>query len=128
MGFREIRPQRNNSVSNRENTVRVSFSKVSATGKYNLNVYIGGNVAKDYGLKDRDKISFNVDEDNPRIWLLKKATNGVGYTLMDSENKSGTVLRLQMGWNEYKPEDREKSVREVKHGMYEGSLRIFGTL
>lgn len=129
MAFREIRPQRNSSSLNTVNTVRISFPKVKATGKHNLNIYIGMNVAHKLGLKDGDKISFSVDEDNPRIWLIKKAINDVGYKLIDSKkNKDSTNLRLQLTWNEYTPDPQETAVREVKHDMHDGGLRIFAHL
>lgn len=129
MGFREIRPQRNSSSANTLNTVRVSFPKVSATGKHNMNMYIGMNIAKQLDFKDGDKISFSVDEDNHRIWLLKKSTDGVGYKLIDStKNKEATNLRMQMTWNEYMPTPKEIPVREVKHDMHAGGLRVFAHL
>lgn len=129
MGFREIRPQRNSSSANRKNTIRVSFPKIKATNKYNMNMYIGINVAHKLDFRDGDKISFNVDEDNPRIWLLKKAQDDVGFKLIDStKNKDGATLRLQMTWNEYTPDPHETSVREVKHDMHLGGLRVFAHL
>ncbi|HAU3911421.1 TPA: hypothetical protein F7082_14930 [Legionella pneumophila] len=125
MALREIRPKRNKSSSNRGSMVRASFSSVKSSGGYNLNLYIGKNVAQSFGFKDGDKISFNIDEDNPRIWVLKKSVDGVGYTLVDgSKNKTGEVLRLQLGWDEYEPDEKERPVREVKHGAGEGGLRI----
>lgn len=129
MGFREIRPQRNSSSTNTLNTVRVSFPKVKATGKHNMNMYIGINIAKQLDFKDGDKISVSVDEDNPKIWLLKKSTDGVGYKLIDStKNKESTNLRMQMTWNEYVPTSQEIPVREVKYDMHAGGLRVFAHL
>lgn len=129
MGFREIRPQRNSSSVNRKNTIRVSFPKIKATNKYIMNMYIGINIANKFDFKDGDKISFNVDEDNPRIWLLKKAPDDVGFKLIDStKGKNCMTLRLQMTWNEYIPESHEISVREVKYDMHLGGLRIFAHL
>lgn len=131
MGFKEVKPLRNNSSINREKNVRVSFSKIKATGTFNLNIYIGKTVAQEYGFKSGDKIKFYVDEDNPRIWLLKKSTDGIGYSLIDAtKDKEGSVLRLQMGWRDkqFVPKDAERALREVEYGVYEGGLRIFGTL
>lgn len=129
MGFREILPSRSNSSFNTSDAVRVSFPKMISTGKSNMSMYIGINIAKKLDFKDGDKISFSVDEDDPKIWLLKKALNNVGYKLRGSkQNKTLTNLRLQMIWRQYVPEAQETPVRDVKYDMYAGGLRVFAGL
>lgn len=129
MGFKEVIPQRIRASSNAINIIRVSFSKMNKTGTYNINIYIGVNVAKKIGLKDSDKIKFYIDEDNPRLWLIKKADDGGGYKVIDPKKSKDSVnLRLQMTWKKYIPEEKELSVREVTYDIYDGGIRVFANL
>lgn len=129
MGFKEVIPQRIRASSNAVNIIRVSFSKMNKTGVYNINIYIGINAAKKIGLKDSDKIKFYIDEDNPRLWLIKKADDEGGYKVIDpKKSKDSVSLRLQMTWKKYIPDEKELSVREVTYDIYDGGIRIFANL
>lgn len=128
MKFREIMPHRKTDIyaANMLDVVRVSFPKIKSSGKHNMNIYIGINIANKFDFKEGDKISFSVEEDNPRIWLLKKATNNVGYKLIGSKtSKNLTSLRLQMTWKEYIPDAQEIPARKVRYDSYSDALIIF---
>ncbi|HAT2123407.1 TPA: hypothetical protein JBB10_01485 [Legionella pneumophila subsp. pneumophila] len=129
MGFKEVRPQRISASSNASNLIRVSFSKPLKSKKFNINIYIGIHIAEKIGLKADEKIKFYIDEDNPRLWLIKKANDGVGYKVIDpKKTKDSSSLRLQMGWDKYTPNEDEISVREVENDIYDGGIRIFANL
>lgn len=130
MGFREVVPQRNTSKANVSSSIRASFPRTGKDKKSNmLNMYIGIDIAKKFGFKDGDKISFNVDESNPRIWLLLKSEDGIGYTLIDSKKgKGSTNLRMQMTWKEFIPDEKERPIKELKYDIHKGGLRIFANI
>lgn len=125
MNFREIRPSRNRSKSDVRDIVRISFPKIK-TGNTMI-MYIGKNIAEQIGIHGGEKVKFYVDDHNPRIWFFKKSDDDIGYKILDIDRPSGKksdVVRMQMTWKEFKPEDDEISLRTVKHDFIDGGVRL----
>jgi hypothetical protein len=129
--FREIRPTRNRSRADVSDMVRVSFPqlKSESTGqpKHTMILYLGKKVAEKVGIIASDKIKFYVDLDNPRIWLIKKSQNDVGYKLLDLKRLSGKAadaFRFQMTWKEFQPSEADISLHKVDYEIYQDGIKV----
>ncbi len=131
MGFEKYKPKRSYSTILSKKIVRVAFrtgQKAKDPSKpipITINIDIGLEVAKQIGLLAGKKIDFYVDQDNSRLWLIKKSENPMyGYTL----SKSLYSLKLAFTWDKFSPNENDYKFREVKHDLHDGGLRIYGNV
>lgn len=124
MDFIVTTPKKIKSTVEKIEKIRVSFLKLKNNiPKYSLIIRIGKKIADQVGIKPGDKISFSYNPQNNKIWLLKKSTDNVGFTLGKQNESSFT---LQLTWNIFKPEDKDlSSIRDVKHDIYDEGIRIY---
>lgn len=129
--FREIKPTRNRSRKDVSCVVRVSFPQLKGgtaeTSKHTMILYLGKKIAEKVGIAANNKIKFFVDSTNPRVWLIKKSENDVGYKLLDLKRPSGKAadaFRFQMTWKEFRPTEMDISLHEVHSEIYQGGIKV----
>jgi len=107
-------------------SIRVAFrcgQKTKKTTPWNIHIYVGIEIAQKMGLKEGEKISFYVDRDNPRLWLMKKPTTQTsGYTLSGVPN----ALRTAFKWEKFIPQESEREFKSCKFDIHDGGIRIYG--
>jgi hypothetical protein len=117
MSFTEIRPH-----SMRFETgylgdkVRVSFPIVNKSQQ--MIMYIGRDIAKQYGYNRGDRVILLVSDDNPFIWQVKKDT--MGYKL----GYQGNHLKLQLAWKNREMPANWKGLRFVNIEQVDGNMQI----
>ncbi len=111
--------------------VRVSFPRLKDSGgkssKHTMILYLGKKVAEKIGIHSNDKIKFYIALGEPRIWLLKKSNDDVGYKVLDLKRPSGKAsdaYRIQMTWKDFTPDESEIPLRTVPHEIYEGGIKV----
>ena len=134
MAYKEIFPQNYQSRLNTKAIVRVSFPYIKVKSVNvkkvvgnSMTMYIGKEVADVINIQGGDRVKFFVDSRNPRIWFIKKSTDGIGYKVAElrrQTDRPAGCVRLHMTWNEFTPEDAEISLRTVKHEISDGGLKI----
>ncbi len=129
--FREIRPTRNRSRADVSNMVRVSFPQLKGDGKgspkHTMILYLGKKIAEKVGIHADGKIKFFVDSSNPRVWLIIKSQNDVGYKLLNLKRPSGKeadAFRFQMTWKEFQPTEADIPLHEVKYEIYQDGIKV----
>ena len=130
--FKELTPIKTMTTEDTSNIVRVSFntrrnSRKEVIGNAAL-IYLGKGIAQKIGINEGDRVKLSVDTINPRVWLLQKATNDIGYKVLDVK-RPGTQqvksYRIQLTWREFVPTQDERTTREAKFDHYAGGIRIY---
>ncbi|OGT59791.1 MAG: hypothetical protein A3F14_02835 [Gammaproteobacteria bacterium RIFCSPHIGHO2_12_FULL_43_28] len=116
MGFKVIKPSTTRLDSNYlENKVRVGFPTINNI--QSLLMYIGKDVAKQYGLQKGDRVILLVDEER-EIWQVKKDPEGYKLGLVN------TNLKLQITWKTAIPKNLGKSMQFVSTDIGDGNLQL----
>jgi hypothetical protein len=106
--------------------VRFTFKKIKRKERnywwYMLIIYLGKNKAEEVGIKAGDKVGFFYEEENPRVWLLKKSTDDSGHKVGKKSNQNSPYFIIQIVWNLSIPNKEELLIREVKTKPYQGGI------
>jgi len=129
MAFIEYNPKKSPSDSTAKSKVRINFSckkKGEKTLGYVLIIRIGRDLADKLDIKSGDKVSFSYDDENKRIWLIKKIDTDNGYKIGSRPN--ALSFMLQITWDTtklFKPDENEiNKARYVSIDFYQDSLKI----
>lgn len=106
--------------------IRATFRHRKNINSYMLNFSIGEEVYKKANLTAGDKIRMFVDDENPRLWCLKKSDLNFGYTL--GHRKGSRGLSFTIGWPYYVPEETERNVRNIPYTITDHGLELDGSL
>jgi hypothetical protein len=100
-----------------ENTLKTAYAMV---------MYIGMGLCQPLQLQARDKIKFFLEENDDRIWQIKKAWDDQGYTLFNPhQNKAvSRYLKFQMVWRFFDPTPSYLRLQRVSHELCEEGLLI----
>lgn len=88
--------------------------------KYSLYLAISCDLLEELNFDIKKKVTFLVDENNPKIWLLKQNTES-NRTL--TKVRSSAVVSIT--WNLFKIPENATKTKELKHDFYDGGLRIY---
>ena len=125
--FVDHKPRKRTTDVRELDKVRVSFRQIKdKNGKINgeaILIYIGRNKGDQAGIDIGDRVDFQYEKANPRIWLVKKSHTGAGYKIGGRPGTSS--LKLQVTWKVSEPDQADRQVREVKSDFYKGGIRIF---
>jgi hypothetical protein len=129
MNFITIDPKRNKlSNLHARGIVRAVFSKSkrSKVEYYKLTLYLGKDIANELKLRAGDKISIAYGETDKRKWLIKKAN--VGYTLSEVVGETSPAYRILLPWQVYQADEKEMTLRELKHIKHDGGILVDANL
>lgn len=128
MDFKVYKVKKIKSTKEAMEKIRVSFGSLKKYKKekagYSLKILIGKKIADQVGMNRGDKITFSYNPENNGIWLLKKSTDGCGFTL---GKQNEYMFILQLTWDLSKLEDKDFSIREVRHDIYQEGIRIYNS-
>ena len=131
--FIELRPfrQRDSTSCVSRQQIKVSFPIVQHRHDplrcvHAMVMYIGIDLCQPLNLQAGDKIKFFIEENNPRIWQIKRAWNDQGYTLCNPKgiNQPSHNVKFQMLWKFFKPPLSEMPTQVVFHEFYDGGICI----
>jgi hypothetical protein len=132
--FKEVFPSRRGKSSDprlANQQVKISFPIIrnredSLHRVHAMVMYLGKNLCKPLNVQEGDKIKFFFEKDNPRIWWIKKANDGTGYTLFNPKGADNptAMLKFQMTWRIFKPDETEITTRVVPHEFYQSGIRV----
>lgn len=116
MAFKKILPR----VGKSSNSVRVSF-----TGNKTLcaNIYFCKDVLEEVKWGTDDRVYVYCDDQNPKLWLIEQSDKeGVkeSFKLVQAINNGSRVSKLQFRFSSYKPDEKEKKLKEVKYEIKDG--------
>jgi hypothetical protein len=104
------------------NVVRVAFALygINKKGqpKIAILINIGIDLMKESGLKPTDKISLEIDTDNPNMMLIKRCRDGYGLISIGSSYKSAITWKFPIPNN-------DRSVKVVRHEIVDKGIRIY---
>lgn len=128
MAFIEYEPRRTMVSLTSSSDVIINFSVNKKQRR--LIIRIGIDLANKIDIKPGDKVSFSYDDENKRIWLIKKINTINGYKVGGKLNALRVILQIAYDENIlFKPEEKEIShTRHVKSEIYEGGIKIDATL
>lgn len=137
--FRQIHPGKKESDYSALDKIKLVFVDIKKTKEGRSTVVgtafrlqIGMNVARTVGLNAGDKVNFYVDDEEPRIWFIRKSDTDTGYTLFSNKQKitenqikkEPRMLVLAITWKEYTPESYQRSIYECDFEHHQGGLLI----
>ena len=128
MAFSKLNSKSNYLTINRladKNKLKFMFSRNQYKKiRFFITISIGGHLANRASIKEGDRLSFSYDENNNRIWFLKKTNNLKGYKVRRSWN----FLMIQFEWKLFEPDQREWDTHYVEAEIYEGGIKINASL
>jgi hypothetical protein len=99
-----------------DNKVRVSFPFIGKSQQ--MIMYIGNNIARQYGYKKGDRVILLVKEDNPFIWQIKKDVTGFKLGMQTK------YLKLQISWKGRAIPKDGQGTRFVNIEQIDGNMQI----
>jgi hypothetical protein len=106
--------------------IKVGFQPIRHRKKalktvYGMIMYIGTELCQPLQLQAGDKIKFFIEENDSRIWQIKKAGDDVGYTLFKANSR---YLKCQITWQFFDPTPSEIPLHRVPHEFFEEGLLV----
>lgn len=89
-----------------------------------MRLSIGKDIADTLNFKKGQRINFSVDEDNTRVWLLKKSIDDYGFKISQAKSSNNIMIQISI-WKEYIPNQEEMKLRKVDYEFFDGGLMVF---
>jgi hypothetical protein len=86
---------------------------------------IGKNIAAKVGITHKDKISFSYQEDNHKIWLIKKSPLNSGFKPFVGNPEKCSFYTFQIAWHLFIPNEKEIKTKEVEYKIVGNEIYIF---
>lgn len=125
MAFIELPPRKFTADKDTKYIIKICFTKKNGR-KSGIFIRIGSEVANKIGIKAGDRVSFSYDDENNRIWLIKKSEADKGYLLGGKPNANS--FTIQVTWDFFIPNEVECNTRCVHNDIWGGGIRIFAEL
>jgi hypothetical protein len=105
-------------------TVKISFCKTRY--KPTVIIRIPKDLCDKVGMLNGDRVHFSYDEDDKRIWLIKKTKELMSYKISVNKSSGKRFLGIQLTWDNtlFEPDESEYKIHYVNANIEQGGIRI----